>query len=413
MMLKEEILNQVNAILQSVQSIVSHIQHVSQNPNEEEQFWWDECQNVNVECQSYFQEYENCSKLSTTSLLLSDVKPAEIDADPAATDEEVPGPACSDEHRAEVHHALLRAFVEADPEHGGVVTRQSFARLLDTAADVLAAHGDCADILEDEDAMQAMFEAVNLSKSGLITYNEWCVFCREHLATSATPVSPSSTLSDQYTLYYGDESTFSGDESEETAEQQPGQNDIVMSNLLSCVSYCAPNLIFNPKKSARLKKKKWRKRTKKELHPHLLRMWQHSSELFSPPDAPPATVPAPASPYPVVDWSQVNKRFLGNLPEPTPFPLSGCSPDEKFYRDCDKQGSYTNTRWMLGDAFGSRRGYMTEDGVIAPSGNGQTLHGYVWSDEFRGWVLQTKKKDAKKKVPFNHKQKLERKEKLR
>ena len=163
----------------------------------------------------------------------------------------------------------------------------------------------------------------------------------------------------------------------------------------------------------RLKKKKWRKRTKKELHPHLLRMWQHSSELFSPPDVPPATVPAPASPYPVVDWSQVNKRFLGNLPEPTPFPLSGCSPDEKFYRDCDKQGSYTNTRWMLGDAFGSRRGYMTEDGVIAPSGYGQTLHGYVWSDEFRSWVLQTKKKDAKKKVPFNHKQKLERKEKLR
>ena len=80
-MLKEEILNQVNAILQSVQSIVSHIQHVSQNPNEEEQFWWDECQNVNVECQSYFQEnqFENCSKLSTNSLLSDAAHPAVID----------------------------------------------------------------------------------------------------------------------------------------------------------------------------------------------------------------------------------------------------------------------------------------------------------------------------------------------
>ena len=411
MMFREKILSQIQVILESVQSIVSQLQHVSQDPNEE-QLWWD-CQDVQFQCQSISQEniHENCSQHENSSEINNNVEDEEAHCAVSNI-----GPLCSDhedEDHAEVHHALLRAFVEADPEHGGVVTRQSFARLLDTAADVLAAHGDCAHILEDEDAMVAMFEAVNLSKSGLITYNEWCVFCREHLATSATPVSLSSTLSDQYTLYYGDESTFSGDESEETAEQQPGQNDIVMSNLLSCVSYCAPNLIFNPKKSARLKKKKWKKRTKKELHPHLLRMWQHSSELFSPPDAPPATTPAPASPYPVVDWSQVNKRFLGNLPEPTPFPLSGCSPDEQFYKDCDKQGSYTNTRWMLGDAFGSRRGYLTEDGVIAPSGSGQMLHGYVWSDQFRCWVLQTKKKDVKKKVPINSKQKLERKEKSR
>ena len=413
MMFREKILSQIQVILESVQSIVSQLQHVSQDPNEE-QLWWD-CQDVQLQCQSISPDniHENCSQHENSSEINNNVEDEEAYCAVSGI-----GPLCSDhedEDHAEVHHALLRAFVEADPEHGGVVTRQSFAHLLDTAADVLAAHGDCAYILEDEDAMQAMFEAVNLSKSGLISYNEWCEFCREHLgAASTTPVSASSNLTGQYTLYFGDEPDSAGDESEETPDQQqPGQNDTVISNLLSCVSFCAPNLIFNPKKSARLKKKKWKKRTKKELHPHLLRMWQHSSELFSPPDAPPATIPAPASPYPVVDWSQVNKRFLGNLPEPTPFPLSGCSPDEKFYRDCDKQGSYTNTRWMLGDAFGSRRGYLTEDGVIAPSAHGQTLHGYVWSDEFRGWVLQTKKKDAKKKVPFNHKQKLERKEKLR
>ena len=413
-MFRERILSQINVILQSVESIVSQLQEVRQYPNDEEQLWWD-CQHVQLQCQSISQEdyHENCSYLETSSEINNNIEDEEARC--AVSDL---GPLCSVhevEKHAEVYHALLRAFVEADPEQGGVVTRQSFAQLLDTAADVLAAHGDCAYILEDEDAMQAMFEAVNLSKSGLISYNEWYEFCREHLGVASTmSVSASSTPTAQYTLYYGDEPDSTGDESEETPDQQqPGQNDIVMSNLLSCISFCAPNLIFNPKKSMRLKKKKWRKRTKKELHPHLLRMWQHSSELFSPPDAPPATVPAPPSPYPVVDWSQVNKRFLGNLPEPTPFPLSGCSPDEKFYRDCDKQGSYTNTRWKLGDAFGSRRGYLTEDGVIAPSGSGQMIHGYVWSDQFRCWVLQTKKKDVKKKVPINSKQKLERKEKSR
>ena len=68
---------------------------------------------------------------------------------------------------------------------------------------------------------------------------------------------------------------------------------------------------------------------------------------------------------------------------------------------------------MVGNPFGSRRGFLTEDGVIAPSGYGQTLHDYVWSDQFRGWVLQTKKKNVKKKVSINHKQKVERKEKSR
>ena len=409
MMFRERILSQVNVILQSVESIVSQLQEVSQYPNDQEQFWWD-CQDVQSQCQSRSpdEDFENCSKLSHCAVSVDETFPLCSDHE----DDD-------DEGKAEVHHALLRAFVEADPEHGGVVTRHSFARLLDTAADVLAAHGDCAHILEDEDAMVAMFEAVNLSKSGLITYNEWYTFCKEHLSAAASALtsptsSPSAASDDMYVLYYGDESSAAGsDESEEISTAEPGQNDTIISNILSCLSKCAPNLVFNNKKSMRLKKKNWRKKIKKELHPHLLRMWQHSSDLLCPPDPLPAMNPEPASPYPVVDWAQVNKRFLGNLPEPGSFPLSGCSPDEKFYRDCDDPGTYANRMWMVGNPFGSRRGFLTEDGVIAPSGYGQTLHGYVWSDQFRGWVLQTKKKNVKKKVSINHKQKVERKEKLR
>ena len=168
MMFRERILSQINVILQSVESIVSQLQEVRQYPNDEEQLWWD-CQHVQLQCQSISQEdyHENCSYFETSSEINNNIEDEEARC--AVSDL---GPLCSvheDEEHAEVYHALLRAFVEADPEQGGVVTHQSFAHLLDTAANVLAAHEDCAYILEDEDAMQAMFEAVNLSRSGLIS----------------------------------------------------------------------------------------------------------------------------------------------------------------------------------------------------------------------------------------------------
>ena len=50
MMFREKILSQIQVILESVQSIVSQLQHVSQDPNEE-QLWWD-CQDVQLQCQS-------------------------------------------------------------------------------------------------------------------------------------------------------------------------------------------------------------------------------------------------------------------------------------------------------------------------------------------------------------------------
>ena len=207
-MFREKILSQIQVILESVESIVSQLQHVSQDPNEE-QLWWD-YQDVQFQCQSISPDniHENCSQHENSSEINNNVEDEEAYCAVSGI-----GPLCSDhedEDHAEVHHALLRAFVEA--EHGGVVTRQSFAHLLDTAADVLAAHGDCAYILEDEDAMRSMFEAVNLSKFGRISYNEWYAFCWEHLgAATTTPVLASSTPPAQYTLYYEDEPGSTGD----------------------------------------------------------------------------------------------------------------------------------------------------------------------------------------------------------
>ena len=36
-------------------------------------------------------------------------------------------------------------------------------------------------------------------------------------------------------------------------------------------------------------------------------------------------------PYPIIDWSKVNKRFIANIPEPTLCPIHSCSPDPAFY----------------------------------------------------------------------------------
>ena len=47
-------------------------------------------------------------------------------------------------------------------------------------------------------------------------------------------------------------------------------------------------------------------------------MWQNAGDLVAPRES--ATKPVPnvevVSPYPIIDMSKVNKRFLSNLPEP-------------------------------------------------------------------------------------------------
>ena len=111
------------------------------------------------------------------------------------------------------------------------------------------------------------------------------------------------------------------------------EDEILFESILQVINIVAPNNIFNRGKSERRRRKKVRKRLKAAVSPHLFPMWQNADDLMVPRES--VTKPMPnvevESPYPIIDMSKVNKRFLSNLPEPERFPVLGCSPDPKFY----------------------------------------------------------------------------------
>ena len=141
-------------------------------------------------------------------------------------------------------------------------------------------------------------------------------------------------------------------------------------------------MCFPAKNSKRRKARKMRRL----LHPELFSIWYYSSQLLS--DVSKKTAPLP--PYPEVDWSCVNKRFLTNVPNPVQYPVHGCSEDQDFYEtmyvSCDFGGMTNRGSAFTRDApFGSLPGYRTIYGVISvPSGN--VFHGYTWLEN-QGWVL--------------------------
>ena len=185
-------------------------------------------------------------------------------------------------------------------------------------------------------------------------------------------------------------------------------DETFIDSIISVVRRIAPDLRYSQAKSDARRKKKLRKERRKvtrSVHPDLRTMWQHASEFCSPPEVPTHVDTAPASLYPQVDWAQVNYRFLNNLPKPEMFPIEGCSPDENHLKHFNDPQKYDYRAWRSGKPFGQRSGFLTEDGVIAPGGYDQALHGYVWSDQYRGWVIQNRKRVVKEKPAMTAKKK--------
>ena len=108
--------------------------------------------------------------------------------------------------------------------------------------------------------------------------------------------------------------------------------------------------------------------------------------------------------YPQVDWTQVNQRFLSNLPKPEQMPIYGCFPEaEKHLYEPDPKSSLRKSFFEIRpNPFGYGYGFRTDQGVIKRGASGVIVHGYVWSDTDWNWVLNTKKLEGvsnfKKKV---------------
>merc|ERR1712098_619391 len=97
----------------------------------------------------------------------------------------------------ELYHSLLKIFVDADTSRDGLVSKTSFSKLIDAAASMPRAYGYAPADSElyktdaDKDAArQKMFDSMDLKATGVITFDEWLKFCREHIAAKTATLDP-------------------------------------------------------------------------------------------------------------------------------------------------------------------------------------------------------------------------------
>merc|ERR1712098_723361 len=98
---------------------------------------------------------------------------------------------------AEMYHSLLKLFVDADTNKDGLVSKASFSKLIDAAATLPRAYGyapadsELYKTEEEKDAArQKMFDSMDLKATGVITFDEWLKFCREHIAAKTATMDP-------------------------------------------------------------------------------------------------------------------------------------------------------------------------------------------------------------------------------
>ena len=94
------------------------------------------------------------------------------------------------------------------------------------------------------------------------------------------------------------------------------------------------------------------------------------------------------TPYPEVDWSSVNSRFLLNIPCPSEFPVHRCSKDPDLYK-IEWRGNQIGNKSQFSfepNPFGCDLGYNTSEGIVqVPT---SPFHGYVWKNH--GWIFHSK-----------------------
>jgi len=207
------------------------------------------------------------------------------------------------------------------------------------------------------------------------------------------------------------------------------EDETFIETVLQVLDIVAPNNVFNRGKSERRRKKKVKKRLKAAVSPHLFPMWQNVDDLVSPEETvakPIVEIAEVASPYPIIDFSKVNKRALSNLPEPERFPVLGCSPDPSFYEgkyETLNPGNSIESRKVLKCKhdekypFGVASGFETNLGIVDWYSREGAIHGYIWTG-YR-WILEAKRPQDKRKVnkkiegDSNFKKKLKRKKESR
>ena len=96
-----------------------------------------------------------------------------------------------------LYHSLLKLFVDINTNKDGLVSKASFSKLIDIAATLPKAYGyvpadsDLYNIeAEKVAARQKMFNSIDLKSTGVIYFDEWLKFCREHIAAKTATIDP-------------------------------------------------------------------------------------------------------------------------------------------------------------------------------------------------------------------------------
>merc|ERR1711951_259634 len=98
---------------------------------------------------------------------------------------------------SELYHSLLKMFVDADTNKDGLVSKSSFYKLIDAAASMPRAYGYAPEDselykteAEKDAARQKMFDSMDLKSTGVIPFDEWLKFCRDHIAAKTASMDP-------------------------------------------------------------------------------------------------------------------------------------------------------------------------------------------------------------------------------
>merc|ERR1712212_143636 len=112
----------------------------------------------------------------------------------------------------ELYHCLLKMFVDADTNNDGLVSKESFSKLVDAAGALPRAYGFApqdSDLYktpkEKEDARQKMFDSMDKKTTGVITFDEWLAYCLEHIMAKTATLAPHPIIDygtvDQYKAF--------------------------------------------------------------------------------------------------------------------------------------------------------------------------------------------------------------------
>jgi len=97
----------------------------------------------------------------------------------------------------ELYHCLLKMFADADTNNDGLVSQESFSKLVDAAGALPRAYGfapqdsDLYKTVEDKErARKKMFDSMDKKTTGVITFDEWLEFSLEHIMAKTATLDP-------------------------------------------------------------------------------------------------------------------------------------------------------------------------------------------------------------------------------